>query len=101
MINAIKFAIEEIEASDQYFDHTMLRWQSCCGTRRSRRASNGDVVITGMNQIRYWRRLAIRKEVEPLTYGLGNRFAHQYIKYSCPNVANMLHPLLCHKLLIT
>ena len=22
MINAIKFAIEEIEASDQYFDHT-------------------------------------------------------------------------------
>ena len=66
MINAIKFAIEEIEASDQYFDHT--------GPERG---------------------------VEPPTSGLGNRFAHQYIKYSCPNVANMLHPLLCHKLLIT
>ena len=25
MINAMKFAIEEIEASDQYFDHTRLR----------------------------------------------------------------------------
>ena len=25
MINAIKFAIEEIEASDQYFDHTRKR----------------------------------------------------------------------------
>jgi hypothetical protein len=24
VINAIKFAIEEIEASDQYFDHTAL-----------------------------------------------------------------------------
>ena len=24
MINAIKFAIEEIEASDQYFDHTTI-----------------------------------------------------------------------------
>ena len=26
MINAIKFAIEEIEASDQYFDHTGNRY---------------------------------------------------------------------------
>jgi hypothetical protein len=25
VINAIKFAIEEIEASDQYFDHTRSR----------------------------------------------------------------------------
>ena len=30
MINAIKFSIEEIEASDQYFDHTgfgQTQWQ--------------------------------------------------------------------------
>ena len=26
MINAIKFSIEEIEASDQYFDYTGFRW---------------------------------------------------------------------------
>ena len=31
MINAIKFAIEEIEASDQYFDHT--REKTAAGTR--------------------------------------------------------------------
>ena len=36
MINAIKFSIEEIEASDQYFDHTELVFRMIrlsCGLR--------------------------------------------------------------------
>jgi len=28
VINAIKFSIKEIEASDQYFDHTRYCWYS-------------------------------------------------------------------------
>jgi hypothetical protein len=39
VINAIKFAIEEIEASDQYFDHTGLHpLESAAFSRRTPQA---------------------------------------------------------------
>jgi hypothetical protein len=34
VINAIKFAIEEIEASDQYFDHTRVPQGTFRGSAR-------------------------------------------------------------------
>src|ERR1017187_1465567 len=52
---------------------------SCCGTRPSRHVSSGNVVITGIDQIRYWRRRSFLiwingcPEKSPPTFGLGNR----------------------------
>jgi hypothetical protein len=36
--------------------------------------------------------MAIQREVEPPTFGLGNRFAHQNFNDLRQNVANVLHP---------
>ena len=36
--------------------------------------------------------LAVPRGVEPPTFGLGNRFAHQNFNDLRPNVANALHP---------
>jgi len=39
--------------------------------------------------------------LEPLTFGLGNRFGYQHFNDLRPNVANVLHPFLRRKILIT
>jgi len=42
------------------------------------------------------RNLAVPRGVEPPTFGLGNRFSHQFINDLRPNVANVLHPFRHH-----
>jgi hypothetical protein len=44
--------------------------------------------------------MAIRKAVEPPTFGLGNRFGCRLINGLRPNVANVLQPFPRHKILI-
>jgi hypothetical protein len=45
VINAIKFSIEEIEASDQYFDHT--GWLPHNGAIRLKRPERGAAAKSG------------------------------------------------------
>src|ERR1035437_5681847 len=79
---------------------------SCCGTRPSIHVSSGNVVITGIDQIRYWRGRSFLiwingcPEKSPPTFGLGNRFGYRYFSDLRPNVANVLHPFPLREILI-
>jgi transposase len=54
VINAIKFAIEEIEASDQYFDHTRLKDWRRIHTRYDRCAHTFMSAICIAAAVTFW-----------------------------------------------
>jgi len=58
-------------------------------------------LVTIQKRLNFWMKRNCTIQGKMGCNGLGNRFVHQYIKDLRPNVANMLHPLLWHKMLIT
>src|ERR1019366_1747486 len=93
VINAIKFSIEEIEASDQYFDHTgslrnsppiimggvlMFRSERMrrTGARSSALGTSSHMqswadYITGTHESSFWKRHRLRDQITQATIDLG------------------------------